>query len=446
MIRIKKTPLMQYALLYLMLLIPGSCAVSRYLNATVLYGVVVMLYLLLMIINSGYRNIYIPIFVSLLAVATIVIRAKTGGVGPLSFLENAAMLIIVYIAAAVDKKAFLLRYIRIVCVFAVISIVFWSIFCIFPSLVSAWPATSFWTQDLGTGQWATTLHGKGLWLYSYLEIHATRNCGFYTEPGVYQIVLNSVLFVLLFWRRELNIRSEREYWLYVVIIITTLITCQSTTGYISMLVMLIIFFISNSDKKALRTVKWKLAFLVALVLAIVVIDFLLRGRSSLLYSQVLNKLFGGNVGGGLNLADSTGQYRMITVMASLKALSIDPYGIGFDAFYAIRDSFDPAAVAASIATYAAVYGIIFWLAIIIMILYPVLKYEHRKLLIIAFCFMFVNSTTSETYLFYPGLMVFPIYLSLHMKNFAFSHFRGSITRNISERENFVAKTVRVSEV
>ena len=101
-------------------------------------------------------------------------------------------------------------------------------------------------------------------------------------------------------------------------------------------------------------------------------------------------------------------------MASLKALSMDPFGIGFDAFYAIRDSFDPAAVAASIATYAAVYGMIFWLTMMIMIFYPMIRREPKKILIAVFAFMFINSTVSETYLFYPGLMMFPIYLSSYL--------------------------------
>lgn len=198
MIRITKTKTFQYAWLYLMLLIPGSCAMSRYLNTTLVYGVIIAIYALLALLSAKYRNVYVLSFCLLLALATIVIRLKTGGVGPLTFLSNAAMLVVTYIAMTIDRRMFLTRFIRIVCFFGIISVLFWAAFCINPSLVNAWPATSFWTQNLGTGQWATVLHGKGLWLYSYLEIHATRNCGFYTEPGVYQIVLNAALFVLLF--------------------------------------------------------------------------------------------------------------------------------------------------------------------------------------------------------------------------------------------------------
>ncbi len=103
----KKTQIIQYGLLYVMLLIPGSCAVSRYLNTTILYGVVCGAYFLLLLFSKKYRDAYIPWFCVLLLLATITIRAKTNGVGPLSFLENISMLIITYIAIAFDKQWFL---------------------------------------------------------------------------------------------------------------------------------------------------------------------------------------------------------------------------------------------------------------------------------------------------------------------------------------------------
>ena len=190
----------------------------------------------------------------------------------------------------------------------------------------------------------------------------------------------------------------------------------------------------------------KLAVLVVAITAVLITDYLLRGEESLLYVQVLNKLFGGGIGGGVNLEDSTGQYRWITVMASLKALSMDPFGIGFDAFYAIRDSFDPAAVAASIATYAAVYGVIFWLAMMIMIFYPMIRREPKKILIAVFAFMFINSTVSETYLFYPGLMMFPIYLSSYFTHKQSSVVGHAIATHNPRRSLMVSNLMNAKEV
>ncbi len=130
MIRITKTKTLQYAWLYLMLLIPGSCAMSRYLNTTLVYGVIIAIYALLALLSAKYRNVYVLSFCLLLALATIVIRLKTGGVGPLSFLSNAAMLVVTYIAMTIDRRMFLTRFVRIVCFFGIISVLFWAAFCI----------------------------------------------------------------------------------------------------------------------------------------------------------------------------------------------------------------------------------------------------------------------------------------------------------------------------
>ena len=126
MIRITKTKTFQYAWLYLMLLIPGSCAMSRYLNTTLVYGVIIAIYALLALLSAKYRNVYVLSFCLLLALATIVIRLKTGGVGPLTFLSNAAMLVVTYIAMTIDRRMFLTRFIRIVCFFGIISVLFWA--------------------------------------------------------------------------------------------------------------------------------------------------------------------------------------------------------------------------------------------------------------------------------------------------------------------------------
>lgn len=114
-------------------------------------------------------------------------------------------------------------------------------FCLVPQLVDAWPAQSYLTQTLGTMGWERYLHGKGFFLFSYLEMHPTRNCGFYTEPGVYQIVLNSTLYILLFWKEKLMISSEKKYRKILLVIIAAIIACQSTTGYLALLLIILFF-------------------------------------------------------------------------------------------------------------------------------------------------------------------------------------------------------------
>mgnify|MGYP007130418003 CR=1 FL=1 len=75
--------------------------------------------------------------------------------------------------------------------------------------------------------------------------------------------------------------------------------------------------------------KANLLLLLVVAGAAVLIDYVIHGTDSILYIQVINKIFGGTAS-GINISDSTGQYRMETVQASFQALSEDLFGIGFD--------------------------------------------------------------------------------------------------------------------
>ena len=82
-----------------------------------------------------------------------------------------------------------------------------------------------------------------------------------TLPGVYQIVLNAALFVLLFWKKKLYFGNEKQYRTATVIVLLTLITCQSTTGYLSMMVILLCFFFMRVGERDIRMLKQKIAVL-----------------------------------------------------------------------------------------------------------------------------------------------------------------------------------------
>lgn len=411
-LKIQKSAIPQYFLIYVMLLLPGSCAVARYLNETAVYTVILLLHLLLALIYKKYRSRYVLSFIFFFLAVTLFVRLKThGGVGIISWLRYAAIFSSIYLAIAINNHFFLKRVVQLTVVLAVISLVFWAIFCLFPSLVEIWPAAVYWTQDMGTGEWAISYYGKGLWIYSYLQIHATRNCGIYTEPGVYQCVLNAVLFILLFWKEELHFRTEKQYKISVLIILAALISCQSTTGYIGLLLILCFFFIFRIHKdSATKKVKRYILSLVVVGIAIIFIDYFVNGTDSILYKQVIYKFFGSTVGEGLNLSEGTGRARLGTIIVSLMAILKDPFGIGYTEFTLMKNAFDKALVAASFASFAAVYGIIPWVITLAFLIIPVFGKMRRRLAVL-WCLLFINTTLAQTYLLFPGLILFPIYLA-----------------------------------
>ena len=77
----------------------------------------------------------------------------------------------------------------------------------------------------------------------------------------------------------------------------------------------------------------------------------------------------------------------------------------------MKGMFGEGLVAASIASFAAIYGVISWIMVMFMIFYPIFKYENGKKKVL-FVLLFVNTTLAQTDLLYPSLMMIPIYLSI----------------------------------
>lgn len=417
MIKIKKSAVLQYFLIYLMLIIPGSCLFNKVLLGNVKYYILIALYGFLFIINKKYRKPYAVVFCSVLFLIVGFQRLISGGVGINAWLQFAVCILSVQFAIACDTENFLNRWIKMVIFFSVISIIFWSVFCIVPNIVNIWPARTFYTQSIGSKGWETVWHGKGVLLYSYLEIHSTRNCGIYTEPGVYQIVLNSALFILLFWRQKLHLKDFRQYKKYVLIIVTALITCTSTTGYIGMLLNLIFFFLIKSSRDiTVKRIKKYVFWAVGIAIIVILMEYSINGTESILYKQIIIKLFGTSDVGKISLSEGSGQYRMGTILYSLDTVFKHPFGVGYDKFASMKSIYGDGLVAASLASFAAIYGIIPWIIVIFIIFYPVFKYEKRGKAIL-FILLFVNTTLAQTDLLYPSLMMIPIFLS-NMKNSA----------------------------
>lgn len=408
--KIKKSAMLQYILIYIMLLVPASCLVAKYLSGNIRF-LTVGIYIVLFCYSKKYRSKYILCSVLFLLGVTLFTRLLNGGAGMTSWLELTNCIVATYLAISCDKENFLTRYIKTVSFFATISIFFWLIFCLTPNMVNIWPATEYFTQSIGTKGYETFWHGKGLLLYSYLEMHPRRNCGFYTEPGVYQIVLNSALFVLLFWKNKLHFKRFKDYRKAIFIIIFALASCQSTTGYIGLLLNLLIFYVSNNQQDRLERKIKKWIFLIAsMVVIILLVDYASRGTASVLSLQIISKLFGKS-GVGLDVSNGTGQYRWGTILVSVSTIIQHPFGVGIDAFASAKNIFGSGLVAASFASFAAIYGIIPWIITLSAVFKPVIRNEKR-LITLLYIALFVNTTLAQTELLYPALIMIPMCLVL----------------------------------
>ncbi|WP_317414988.1 O-antigen ligase family protein [Thermophilibacter provencensis] len=398
--------ILQYLLIYLMLLVPGSSLMFVY-GGTALYGIMLGCFIFCVLLSCRYRDSYGICLIVLLLINTFVTRSLVGGVGIEAFLGFAACVVCTQMAICCDYKNFLHRWINAVVVLASISVVMWALLLAFPSfrdlLIPVFP-----TDYEGTPPWGVQHYGHGMLLYSWFDLHAMRNTGIFTEPGKYQVVLNSALFLLLFWNDRIQWKSKRGWKLSIVIILLALVTCQSTTGYMGML-LVVLFYLLRRANGARMSAKGLLGIAIVVIAMVLMIDWSLNGAESVFYTQIVQKISGG--GQGIDLSKGTGAPRMIMIQASLESIVEHPFGVGSDALRSLAESMGGRPVAASFFQYGATYGVIGWALVLLMVFYPVLS-SAPLLSATLFMLLFLNTTASQTHLLYPSLLMIPMYIAI----------------------------------
>ena len=398
--KIKIKPILHYLIIYLMLLIPSSNLYSILIGNGVL--VVFILLLIPIIIFKKYRTPYVIIFSIIIFFTTVFTRLLNGGAGIYSLVELLNCLLIANLAYKFDSEMFFKRFCILSIVFSVISLVCF-IFVHTSSAYESLPLKEYLSLIHGTKNYEKYWYTKGVFLNTFNEYHIYRNCGLYTEPGKYQIHLNTVLFILLFFDIKM---TERNKELSILIIVITILSTLSTTGYIGLLLNFI-FYLLFKDSKNIKFKKRiiKLSFFLILF---VFADYLIRDNNSLISITVLEKMFSDNK---VDVSVNTGYYRMGTIINSLKIAFNNPLGVGYDGYNRIVDV-NQGFVAASIIKYMAIYGVPAWILLIYMIFSPIFKNKKMKNSIkLLFILLFLNTTLAQTHLLYPSLIIFPIIFS-----------------------------------
>ena len=245
----------------------------------------------------------------------------------------------------------------------------------------------------------------------------TRNNGIFTEPGLYQMVLNTALYFVLFYPEKIFV-SDRKKRRILGVLILTIVTAQSTTGYLSLMVLIITYLISNNVEKSNKVPLRKIIVVAVLFL---IVDQAVNGMNSLLGNVISSKI---TFDGGRIAFVSTGAARVDTFAIVLSSLLKHPLGAGSDLFNnmilsANKTSSDGAALMAA----AAQLGIQIWVILAAFFAYP--AYKNRKSIYsyIAVVFMFINTTLGQSDIFYPALFIlsmnFGSYENNMMKGYAY---------------------------
>lgn len=393
--KVQKSAIYQYVLLYCLLLLNQSVAYKVY--GMMLCYVSLGLAVLIGLSRCPYVFCKTQVIVPLcgLILSILVIRL-TGGVEGLQFvIQVATDIIVAAVAYEADRDNLKERYVNLVYVMAIISLFCFAISQFFPDLMRKVLGLSYsQLKVFSQGQgWANSTNWDyyGHWFYSFgRELH--RNCGIYTEPGLYVIVLITAIILLLYCGNSMFL-SERKIMNRIVFLIITVITAGSATGFIMLIlvVAVLLYFRNkqNDDTIKNRIVK-RLSLLTAIIILIAFADFVIRGTDSIISKYLIEKLLTLNFKGAMETTGSTGNARLANILQGFVALIRYPWGAGLNRMAIISQEFNTANFSAGCGLfyYLGVLGIIGWTSIVTAFAIPCRKIQDKSLKIV-FVLMYI---------------------------------------------------------
>lgn len=407
-LEIKKRDLQGFIFLYCMLLVNQSNLFKVFfLNKL---EILVVFFSIMLIGGSKKLSKWTFTFIGVLLFFILFTRLNNGGAGISILFTFIVPILATACAVAYNGEFFLSRFVKLVTFLAAVSLIGYTIGLTVPSL---WEQLTYGflngSEDRfyisGTVYESTRYYSHGLVLYSMAGNRYSQNMGIYTEPGVYQVVLNTAIFALLFMPQFFENWTEKDKIRSLVICLIALITTQSTTGYIAILIMGCSYVASRESDITIRR-----RFINGLYLGILVlcIDYMFRGDESFIYTSIIGKLFT-NINGSrvFSLNAGTGRYRTTTIITCLTIMFRHPLGVGYDALMSFLTEYD---VGAIILMSGAALGVGELLSVLLWIHYPVFRYLERRLSAVIFMLLYLNTTLAQTNQFYPALICIPIFL------------------------------------
>lgn len=341
-----------------------------------------------------------------LIVAAVLIRFIVGGIGVYAIVSMLSSVYIVAIAVIYNKEKMVDRVLNMIVFLAGISLILWLLCMVLPqiyeTLVPQYKSLMTYRIYSDSENYKEINYiSRGLFLYTLREIDRMRNVGIFTEPGIYQMVLNLGIFIILFMNQYVNCKN-RKFKLALLII--TLCTTQSTTGFIGLSLMIIFYMLTKSKEKKIYS-KQKIMLYICVLILLLLADFQVRGEESILQIAIIDKLFSK---GTISLVDNASSAaRVGTILLTLLSIVKHPFGIGYTNLGVLLNTEKTGFVAAEILSFAAVWGIIPWIFVLWWIFSP-LKRNMRKSEMILYILLYINTMLAQSNMFYPAFILLPI--------------------------------------
>lgn len=417
---ISKSKLIGYITIYFMLLCNQSNFGEIHMTP---YRTIIMLILLgvSLIKTKGKINKYCFLFISFLVAYALLLRVSVGGIGIQIIAQFLVDILAVWLAISINKQYFWERFVKTVVFLASISLILWLLSVLQINIwdqitpeVDSLMSYRIYSDSSTYKEIAYKLHG--MFLYSHRNVDM-RNVSIFTEPGIYQMVLNTAIFVLLFFRDKLVSFSDKKVGHALMILSCALLSTQSTTGYMSLCFIVLFYMLFEKKVNTERNWKQKICIVLFAMLLFLMIDYMVRGNESFIQISVISKLFSGEK--KLSL-DESGMARADVIFLAIQSMVKHPFGVGYSRFGALMNVESTGMAGAAIMQFGAAWGILPLIAVIWWIFYPALKFCKKRYVAVVYIIMYINTVLAQSDLFYPTLIMIPIGLySLHSFNAAY---------------------------
>lgn len=239
--KIELKMILQYILIVLIMYLSGNVFFKdfNYSYSVVivfLFSILVNLYI---VKKNRYRinilAIAILMIYAILMILTIILNNEFKVSSYIAILIQ--LLIAILTCRVIPINRFKRYYIKIITFFAISSLIFHIIGLLYPNFVTIFPKT----EALASTNYYNAIIHVYQTLVGYDKlVFFPRNAGIFWEPGVYQAYLNIGLIFLLdiITKNEHAIKNRRLIFISLII---TIITTYSTTGYLILIILLIIY-------------------------------------------------------------------------------------------------------------------------------------------------------------------------------------------------------------
>lgn len=418
-IYINRTAWLQYIAIYIMLLFNSSNFYAYNIDGKLslqLIIIVVLAGILFFRYNRQSRN---AIFASCFFLFfVLIVRIISGGIGIGFWNEIAIKILCTSLAILIDKENFGDRYIKVVSILGAISLFFWGLQLLGINLAKLLfrgfvTRNNVISWDTGS-KVVTNLTGYGQLIYSYLGISENRNISIFSEPGIYQMVLNSALFVLIFLEDNTSFSVKQKRKLFI-LLSCCLVSTQSTSGYLGYVAILLCLFLKRNqfeNESVYEAINWKKIGTMICLFGVVALgaDYAVRGDASLINVAFISKVFNSSNQFTLIAENSTGIYRAASIMMALIAMVRYPYGLGVDKwtnFYLTNQYAGPGGWPFKL---GAVIGVVPFIYLMYWIFSPMREIKRDPVAIGLFVFLYFNTSLAQSSAVYPVLIMIPMYL------------------------------------